>query len=89
MSRPQVCVGDINSHGAPVISTKCPNIIVGGRPSTTAGDIVAPHDSKPTHFAVTTTSQPRVLFNGTPVTRTGDFDTCGHIRVTGNVKVLT
>jgi len=89
MPRPQVCIGDINSHAAPVISTKTPNIIVGGRPTSTVGDIVAPHDSKPTHIAVTTTTQPRVLMNGFPVTRIGDFDTCFHKRVSGNPRVLT
>jgi len=89
MPSPQVRIGDINNHGAPVISTKTPRTIVNGRPTTTAGDVVAPHDSKPTHFAVTTTSNPRVVISGVPVTRVGDFDTCFHARITGSFNVLT
>tara|TARA_S200002703_G_C3759554_1_gene233791 strand:- start:32 stop:301 length:270 start_codon:yes stop_codon:yes gene_type:complete len=89
MARSQVRLGDVNSGGAPVIGVKAARILTNGSPSATAGDIVAPHDAKPTHFAVTTSSNPRVLMQGVPVTRIGDFDTCFHVRITGSGNVLT
>lgn len=89
MSVPQVRLGDINSDGAPVIGTKAVRCIVNGRPAATAGDIVAPHDSKPTHFAVTTSFKPTVLIQGVPTTNLGAFDSCGHVRITGSSNVFT
>jgi len=89
MAQPQVRAGDVNSDFAPVIGVKAARVLTNGRPSSTAGDLVAPHDSKPTHFAVTTSTNPRVLIQGVPVTRVGDFDTCIHPRVTGSANVLT
>ena len=89
MPIPQVRLGDINSDGAPVIGVKAVRCFANGLPTSTAGDIVAPHDSKPTHFAVTTTINPRVLIQGVPTTNVGSFDTCGHVRVTGSANVFT
>lgn len=89
MSLPQVRLGDVNSYPAPVIGVKASRTLVNGLPVSTAGDFVAPHDEDPTHFAVTTSSNPRVLIQGTPVTRVGDTDTFGHSRITGSSNVLT
>ena len=89
MSIPQVRLGDVNSAGAPVIVVKATRTLTNGIPTVTAGDIVAPHNSDPTHFAVTTTINPRVLAQGVPVTNLGAVDTCGHVRVTGSANVLT
>ena len=89
MSRPQVRLGDVNSHPASVVGVKALRTLSNGLPSATAGDVVVPHDSKPTHFAVTTSTNPRVLIQGVPVTRVGDPDTCFHIRITGAINVLT
>jgi len=89
MPRPQVRLGDVNSYPAPVIGVKAVRTLTNGLPSSTAGDIVAPHDSKPVHISVTTSTQPRVLIQGVPVTRVGDVDTCGHVRITGSPNVLT
>lgn len=89
MALPQVRLGDVNSYPAPVIGVKAARTLVNGFPAATAGDFVAPHDEDPTHFAVTTSSSPRVLFQGVPVTRIGDTDTFGHSRVSGSPNVLT
>lgn len=88
MARPAVRVGDINSYGAPVIATKAVNILIGASPAVVAGSPVAPHDEKPTHVSVTTTTQPRVLLNAVPITTVGTPDTCFHVRVTGDPSVL-
>lgn len=84
----QVRFGDINSDGAAVIGCKALRTYVNGRPAATAGDIVAPHDSKPTHFAVTTTKRPNVIIQGSPTTTLGSFDSCGHVRITGSHNVI-
>lgn len=89
MSRPQVRLGDLNSYPAPVIGVKAARVLTNGLPSSTAGDIVQPHDSKPVHIAVTTSTQPTVIMQGVPVTRIGDVDTMGHVRITGSPNVLT
>tara|TARA_Y100000389_G_C17471490_1_gene531687 strand:+ start:4997 stop:5266 length:270 start_codon:yes stop_codon:yes gene_type:complete len=89
MPAPQVRLGDINSDFAPVIGVKAVRCFTNGRPSSTAGDIVAPHDSKPTHFAVTTTINSKVLIQGVPVTNVGAPDSCFHMRITGSVNVYT
>ena len=86
--RPACRIGDINSGGGVIISCKSPTTLSGGSPMATVGDAVSPHDSKPTHFSVTLTGSPKVLVNGTPVNRVGDFDSCFHVRVTGNAKNL-
>ena len=78
--------GDVCGGG---IIAGASTVLTNGRPSSTAGDLVAPHDSKPTHFAVTTSTNPKVLIQGVPVTRVGDFDTCFHPRITGSANVLT
>lgn len=89
MGRPIQRLGDVNSGGGFIITTKCPNIISGGSPVSTAGDVVSPHDAKPTHFAVTGIgSSPTVLCNGFPTVRTGDLDTCFHTRLFGNPTTL-
>lgn len=89
MAQPQVRLGDVNSYPAPVIGVKAARVLVNGLPASTAGDFVAPHDEDPVHFAVTTSSNPRVVIQGTPVTRIGDIDTFGHSRITGSANVLT
>ena len=88
MPRPMQGIGDINSGGG-FILTGYAGCINGGRPTACIGDIVSPHDRKPTHFAVVGTGNPRVIVGGRPVARLGDFDTCGHIRLGGNSTVLT
>ena len=87
MPRPMQGIGDINSGGG-FILTGYAGCINGGRPTSCIGDIVSPHDRKPTHFAVVGTGNPRVIVGGRPVARLGDFDTCGHVRLMGNPKVL-
>ena len=87
MTRPMQGIGDINSGGG-FILTGYAGCINGGRPTACIGDIVSPHDRKPTHFAVVGTGNPRVIVGGRPVARLGDFDTCGHVRLMGNPKVL-
>lgn len=89
MPQPQVRLGDVNSYPAPVIGVKAARVLTNGLPSATAGDIVVPHDEDPVHFAVTTSSRPNVLIQGVPVTRIGDIDTFGHVRITGSPNVLT
>jgi len=89
MSAPQVRLGDINSDFAPVIGVKAIRCFTNGSPSSTAGDIVSPHDSKPTHFAVTTSFNPNVVIQGFPVTNVGAPDSCGHVRISGSVNVFT
>jgi uncharacterized Zn-binding protein involved in type VI secretion len=89
MSAPQVRLGDINSDFAPVIGVKAIRCFTSGSPSSTAGDIVSPHDSKPTHFAVTTSFKPNVVIQGFPVTNVGTPDSCGHVRISGSVNVFT
>lgn len=89
MSIPQVRLGDVNSYPAPVIGVKAARVLINGLPAATAGDFVAPHDEDPTHFAVTTSTNPTVLIQGVPVTRLGDTDTFGHSRVSGSPNVLT
>ena len=87
MPRPMQGIGDINSGGG-FILTGYAGCINGGRPTACIGDIVSPHDRKPTHFAVVGTGNPRVIVGGRPVARLGDFDTCGHVRLMGNPKAL-
>ena len=89
MPLPQVRLGDVNSHPAPVIGVKAQRVLTNGLPSATAGDIVMPHDEDPIHFAVTTSINPRVLIQGVPVTNVGAVDTMGHVRITGSPNVLT
>ena len=89
MPAPQVRLGDINSDFAPVIGVKAIRCFTNGSPSSTAGDIVSPHDSKPTHFAVTTSFKPNVVIQGFPVTNVGAPDSCGHVRISGSVNVFT
>ena len=89
MPAPQVRLGDINSDFAPVIGVKAIRCFTNGSPSSTAGDIVSPHDSKPTHFAVTTSFNPNVVIQGFPVTNVGAPDSCGHVRISGSVNVFT
>ena len=88
MPRPMQRRGDPNNGGGFIISGSF-NSLVGGRSIARIGDIVSPHDRKPTHFAVVGTGNPTVLTNGRPTARLGDFDTCGHIRLGGNPTVLT
>jgi len=88
MSRPISNLGDPNTGGGFIITTKCPNILAGGRPVATTGDLVSPHDSKPTHFAVTGPGNFTVLNNGFPTNAVGDFDTCFHNRLGGTPNVL-
>lgn len=87
MGLPQSRLGDINAVGAPVITTKTPNILVNGVPTTTLGDVVAPHFSDPVHISITTAVS-NVLMNGFPSTQIGDPDTCGHARATGSLNVF-
>ena len=87
MPRPMQGIGDINNGGG-VILTGYPRCINGGRPTACIGDIVSPHDRKPTHFAVVGTGNPRCIVGGRPVARLGDFVTCGHVRLMGNPKAL-
>ncbi len=88
MPRPISNLGDPNSGGGVIITTKCPTILAGGRPVATTLDVVSPHDSKPTHFAVTGPGNFRNLSNGAPTNAVGDFDTCGHTRLGGTLNVL-
>lgn len=88
MARPISNFGDPNNGGGFIISTKCANILAGGRPVGTTGDVVSPHDSKPTHYAVTGPGNFRFLNNGVPTNAVGDFDTCFHIRLGGTLNIL-
>ncbi len=88
MARPISNLGDPNNGGGFIITTKCPTILAGGRPVATTGDIVSPHDSKPTHYAVTGPGNFTVLNNGVPTNAVGDFDTCFHVRLGGTPNVL-
>ena len=87
MPRPMQGIGDINSGGG-FILTGYAGCINGGRPTACIGDIVSPHDRKPTHFAVVGTGNPRVIVGGRPVARLGDLDSCIHIRLMGYPKAL-
>ena len=87
MPRPMQGIGDINSGGG-FILTGYAGCINGGRPTACIGDVVSPHDSKPTHFAVVATGNPKCIVGGRPTARLGDFDSCGHVRLMGNPKAL-
>ncbi len=88
MPRPMQAIGDMNNGGGFII-TGNPRVINGGRPTACIGDLVSPHDRKPTHFAVVATGNPRVITGGRPTARTLDFDSCLHLRLMGNPKVLS
>ena len=88
MPRPMQAIGDVNNGGG-VILTGSFRALTSGRPIARTGDIVSPHSRKPVHFAVVATGNGRVLVGGRPVARIGDFDSCGHIRLGGNPRVLT
>ena len=87
MPRPMQGIGDINSGGG-FILTGYAGCINGVRPTACIGDIVSPHDRKPTHFAVVGTGNPRCIVGGRPVARLGDLDSCIHIRLMGYPKAL-
>jgi len=87
MARPMQGIGDPNNGGGFICSGN-PRCLNTGRPTACIGDIVTPHDWKPTHFAVVATGNPRCLVGGRPTARLLDFDTCLHVRLLGNPRVM-
>ena len=88
MGRPVHRLGDLNVGGGAVMFAKAVSVISGGLPVATTGDPVSPHGKPPHASPVTGPGSPTVLAQGIPVNRTGDIDTCGHPRATGNPSVL-
>ena len=79
-------MGDVNTEGG-VIMMGVPNVLVEGMPIATAFKPVASHGYG--HYgALTTATQGSVICNGLPVTRMGDPDTCGDLRIGGAFTVL-
>lgn len=88
MGRPIQRIGDPNNGGGVIYGTKQINVVSGGSPVATTGSQVSPHDSRPVHIDQTGIGSSTVLVGGSPVNRTGDFDTCFHARLGGNPNVL-
>ena len=80
-------IGDPNNGGGVIFAANS-RVLNGGRPTACIGDPVTPHDRKPVHFAVVATGNARCLVGGRPVARFGDLDTCIHVRLMGNPRVL-
>ena len=87
MPRPMQGIGDFNNGGGMIFAAN-PRVLNTGRPTACIGDPVTPHDRKPVHFAVVATGNARCLVGGRPVARSGDFDSCAHVRLMGNPRVL-
>lgn len=86
MGMPAQRLGDVNTEGG-VIMMGNPTVLVEGRPIATFGMPVATHGYN--HYgAITTATQATVLCGGIPVTRMGDPDSCGDIRIGGAFTVL-
>lgn len=74
-------MGDSNTTGG-IIMTGIPTVLVEGQPIATLGMPVSPHGYY--HYgAVTTATQFGVFCMGMPVTRMGDPDSCGDLRIGG------
>lgn len=92
---PQVVrVGDINSAGGQATSGHS-NILVNYIPAARQGSTVTPHPCCGApgcgiHCAATAAfpGKSTVLMNGIPTLKTGDVDTCGHVRATGSNNTI-
>lgn len=76
-------LGDPNTAGADVISTKQGTVFAGGQLVATDGDPVEPHDVGIHSNPYTDNGSSTVFCVGIPVNRKGDPDTCGHPRAVG------
>ena len=79
--------GDVNDAGAAITSTKQTTVTVAGQPIATDGDPVAPHGLPPHAAPTTANGCATVLIGGVPVNRSGDADTCGHVRAPNGTQV--
>ena len=91
--RPIQRVLDTNSAGGVAIAPR-PTVLSSGRPLAAFASPVSPHPccgvpGCEIHCAATIAPTGGTVFaEGTPVHKTGDPDTCGHIRATGDMRVL-
>jgi len=76
-------LGDPNTAGADVTSTKQTNVTAGSRPVATDGDPVASHGTGIHSSPNTANGSGTVTIEGIRVNREGDPDTCGHPRAVG------
>lgn len=85
-------VGDVNNAGGPIVSTPQSHVFIGGQLAAVIGAAVGPHGPcpvEPIHCAPNVVSGSfKVFINGMPVVRSGDSDSCGHIRVGGSPTVF-
>lgn len=81
-------LGDTNTAGAEITSTKQTTVIAGGKPVATDGDPVAGHGVGVHASPVTANGDSTVLINGVPVNSQGDADSCGHTRAAGLGTVI-
>lgn len=76
-------LGDKNTAGAAIISTKQTAVTAGGKPIATDGDPVAGHGPGVHASPVTANGDTTVLIGGIPVNSKTDPDSCGHPRDVG------
>lgn len=81
-------LGDLNTAGAAITSTKQTTVLVGGKPVATDNDPVAGHGVGVHASPVTANGSPTVTIGGIPVNRKGDEDSCGHPRAAGHPTVF-
>ena len=82
-------LGDTSNHGGTLIGPGVPNVLIGGRPASVAGDqhvcAIPPSHPKVTPFPMGSTS---VLVGGRPALRTCDACMCGAMAMVGEPTVL-
>jgi uncharacterized Zn-binding protein involved in type VI secretion len=81
-------VGDQTNHGGVVSGPGVPNVFIGGKPASVAGDThicAIPQPHPPSVFARGSGS---VYISGRPVLRQGDVAGCGGEIVSGAFQVL-
>ena len=95
MGAPIVRVGDINTAGGVAVLPATLNTIVNGRALAQLGTMVTPHPccGAPgcgAHCAaiVVGPGSLSVIIEGKPAITVGDFDSCGHVRLTGSLDTI-
>ena len=94
MALPIQRIGDSNDGGGIITSTPQSTVYVNGLLVAVDGSIGTSHDHCKDHYIhcegqwQTIGGSPNVYIEGIPVNRTGDVDTCGHVRVGGSGNVF-
>ena len=81
-------VGDVNTAGAPIISTLQTTVFVNNKLVSVNGSYVQGHGVASHSSPITSGGSPNVYISNIPVNRTGDADSCGHLRVGGSPDVF-